>query len=76
MKPAPTPLYTSVCQDCGITFERPSGRQRPRCHACAKQRQSDNLDQMHAKSGPLYEATVRQQAKFWRSEAKRLGIRL
>ena len=75
----PTPtlsVYYSVCDDCGETFERPKGRNQVRCYPCKRKRMVDNHSQMLDKSGPHYERLVTSQIKFWRAEAKRLGMRV
>ena len=70
-----TPIYTSTCERCGVVFERESGRNRRLCQQCATDTVLCAADQMHNKTGPLYEKSVRKQLTYWKAEAKRLGIR-
>ena len=67
-------VYTSTCEDCGQEFERPSGRNLPRCYPCARKRLEANVDQMVQRQGPHYELVVVRQVEHWTSEADRLGI--
>jgi hypothetical protein len=66
---------TEVCESCGVTFERPSGRRMGDCSDCRIGRCTDAATQLHEKSGPIYEKLVRKSNTFWRAEAQRLGIK-
>lgn len=68
-------MIKSTCTECGEEFDRPAGRIRKRCYECAAKAQVGNLISQHTKSGPTYEAMVKRCLRFYRSEAKRLGIR-
>jgi hypothetical protein len=67
-------IYTSVCQQCGVVFERSMGKPKKWCHDHANAAViSQNLAARN-KSGPTYEKQVRGQLKHWHAEARRLGI--
>lgn len=63
------------CSECHSIFRRPSGRRLGRCPECRLEALRQNMINQHNRSGEHYEKTVKTQAKFWREEAKRLGVR-
>jgi len=67
-------MVTATCKRCGRSFERVVGRRRDICHECGKQLVLLAASNISNKAGPVYEKAVRSQVKYWRSEAKRLGI--
>jgi hypothetical protein len=64
-----------VCTECDEEFERKSGRRMHRCPKCRQRRNVEVMDANHAKSGPIWETTVRTSLTYWKSEARRLGLK-
>jgi hypothetical protein len=75
VKSEPTNVIIETCEECATDFERPPGRRQRRCPTCRRAALEANIDAQHHKTGPLYEDYVRQQMSYFKSEAKRLGIR-
>jgi DNA-directed RNA polymerase subunit RPC12/RpoP len=74
MKPSPR-TYTVVCDTCGENFERLAGRKKTTCFDCGVSAVVEATRQQKARKGPIYEKAVSKNLRFWRAEAKRLGIR-